>query len=157
MPDLDTVDFGILDLLQEDARNLTPRAMAEQLPVSAQTVRNRLSKLEEAGVVEGYVPVINYAKAGFPLRLQFTCTAPVDDREELARAVLDIPHFVRAAELLSARENLLTEAVTHGAKDIDRLVRQLVGLGLTIEGERLVRAEYSRPVNHAHDRPTDRT
>lgn len=153
MPDLDTVDFGILDLLQEDARNLTPRAMAEQLPVSAQTVRNRLAKLEEAGVVEGYVPVINYVKAGFPLRLQFTCTAPVDDRDELARAILDIPHFVRAEELLSARENLLTEAVTYGANDIDRLVRRLVDLGLTIDAERFVRAEYTRPMNHA-DTPT---
>lgn len=148
MPDLDELDYGILHLLQTDARNQTPVDMAEQLPVSAQTVRNRISNLEDEGVIEGYIPVINYEKAGFPLHVEFACTAPVDERETLARQALDIPHMVRVQELLSAKKNLRPQAVTCEAEEFTEVARQLVNLGLTIESERLVRDEYRRPMNH---------
>ena len=47
--DLDEIDFGILHLLQEDARTQTPVDMAERLPVTDQTIRNRIERLEERG------------------------------------------------------------------------------------------------------------
>lgn len=53
---LDDVDRAILHPLQQDARTLTPVDTAERLPVSDGTVRNRLARLEERGVVTGYVP-----------------------------------------------------------------------------------------------------
>lgn len=45
--------------------------MTEQLPVTDQTIRNRIKGLEAEGVIEGYVPLINYQNADFSIRLQY--------------------------------------------------------------------------------------
>lgn len=148
MVDLDELDFGILHLLQGDARNQTPVDMADHLPVSDQTIRNRIEKLEETGVIEGYVPLINYEEAGFPIRLEFSCTAPVQQRKELAKDVLEIDHVVRVEEMLSAKENLHVLAVTNDSDEINEITSKLDALGLSIESERLMRYAHVRPFNH---------
>lgn len=153
---LDEIDYGILHLLQQDARHLTPVDMAERLPVSAQTVRNRISRMEEEGVLMGYVPVINYEDAGFPIRLQFTCTAPVQERSQLAEDALEIDHVVNVEEMLAAKENVRVLAVTNDSDEINEIARQLDERGLVIETERLQRTEHKRPFNHFGAKvPTD--
>lgn len=146
--ELDEIDFGILHLLQEDARNTTPGDMADALPVSAQTVRNRVEKMEDRGIIEGYVPIINYEKADFPIRLQFSCTAPVSKRQELAEATLEIPHIVNVQEMLSARENVRPTAVTNKTEELNDISTHLDDLGLEIEHQCLQRRDLRRPFNH---------
>lgn len=148
MGELDEIDFAILQMLQGEARSRSPADMAEQLSVTDQTIRNRISNMEDLGVIEGFVPVINYQKAEFPIRLQFTCTAPVDQRTELAEEVLDLSHIVRVDEMLSANENLQIMAVATDSTEINLIAGKLDDLGLTIESERLVRYQYVRPFNH---------
>lgn len=148
MDGLDDIDYGILHLLQEDARNQTPVDMAEKLPVSDQTVRNRIERLEDEGVIDGYLPNIDYEKAGFPMRLQFSCTAPVQRREQLAEAVLELPRVVSVEEMLTANENLRVLAVTKDTEGINEIATRLDELGLTIEKESLQRYEHKRPFNH---------
>ena len=149
--DLDDIDFGILHLLQEDARNQTPVDMAERLPVTDQTIRNRIERLEEKGVIEGYVPLINYEKAGFPLRIQFTCTAPLQQRADLAEQALHIRHVVHVEELLSASHNVQVLTVTNESAEVNQVAAELDALGLTIEREQLQEKSRLRPFNHFGD------
>lgn len=146
--ELDELDYGILHLLQQDARNQTPVDMATLLPVTDTTIRNRIEKMESMGVIEKYVPTINYENAGFPIRLQFMCTAPVDQRRETAEQALQVPNIVRVDEMLTARENVRPLAVTNNADEVDDIARDLIDLGLTIERECLLRYEHVRPFNH---------
>ncbi|MEA5388099.1 winged helix-turn-helix transcriptional regulator [Haloarculaceae archaeon H-GB11] len=62
---LDEVDRSILHQLQLNARQ-TDTEIAEKVDVTSTTVRNRLDKLEEKGVIRGYYPEINYEQAGYP-------------------------------------------------------------------------------------------
>ena len=55
-------------------------------------------------MIEGYVPLINYEKAGFPLRIQFTCTAPLQRRSDLAERALEIANVVCVEGMPSATE-----------------------------------------------------
>ncbi|WP_224447194.1 Lrp/AsnC family transcriptional regulator [Haloprofundus salilacus] len=148
MDRLDEIDLGILHLLQTDARKQTPVDMAEELPVSDQTIRNRIQKLEDQGIIDKYIPVVDYERAGFPIRLQFTCTAPVLEREDLAQKALQISHVVNVQEMLSANDNIRVLAVTNDSEKINQVASDLVDLGLTIEREQLQRGEYTRPFNH---------
>lgn len=145
---LDELDFGILHLLQQDARHTTPIDMAEQLPVTDTTIRNRIEKLEDRGIIEGYVPLLNYEKAGFPLRIKFTCTAPPKERSRLADEALELPHVVHVEEMLSARENVRILVVTDQAEDLNEISARIDELGLTIESESLLRHLKTRPFNH---------
>lgn len=146
--ELDELDFGILHLLQQDARHMTPIDMEEQLPVTDTTIRNRIEKLEERGIIEGYVPSINYEKAGFPLRVKFTCTAPIQERSRIAEEALELPHVVHVEEMLSSRENVRILVVTDQSEDLNEIASGIVDLGLTIETECLLRHIKSRPFNH---------
>ncbi|TLZ72156.1 MAG: Lrp/AsnC family transcriptional regulator [Methanobacteriota archaeon] len=61
---LDELDMRILRLLNADARK-SYRDIAKEADASLSTVSNRVRKLEEEGVISGYVPVLNEARLGF--------------------------------------------------------------------------------------------
>jgi len=63
---LDELDIKILSLLSEDARR-SCRELAEKLGVASGTVYNRVRKMTEAGVIMGYIPLLNHTKLGYGL------------------------------------------------------------------------------------------
>lgn len=153
---LDEVDRGVLHLLQKNARHMTPIDMAEYLPVSDGTVRNRIEQMEEDGIIEGYIPELDYEAAGFPLQTIFTCTAPISDQGELAREALTLHRVVNARELLDSHENIEVVAVATDLDELIEVAEQLVDLGLSIQKQRLIRSEYYRPFNHFGGTSVDR-
>lgn len=146
--ELDAVDRGIIHLLQEDARNLTPVDMAKKLPVSEGTVRNRIDRLEEADVIEGYVPMLNYEAAGYPLKVVFTCTTPVDTQVELAEKALQTHRVVTVQEMVASRGNIRVTGVATTLDEVLHLARDLAEIGLELESQQLMRRERVRPFNH---------
>lgn len=145
---LDEVDRGILHLLQQDARNLTPVDMAKRLPVSEGTVRNRIERMEEQGVIEGYVPTLNYERAGFPLEVVFTCTAPVDRQAELAEAALQAHRIINVREMMAGEGNVEVIGIATSLSEVMDIATRLTELGLEIERQRLTLDEHVQPFNH---------
>lgn len=145
---LDDVDRGILHMLQENARSATIETMGEHVDVSASTVRNRLNDMEEAGVIEGYYPQINYGYAGFDLHTLYICKAPTADRERIARDVLEVSGVVEVHELLDSRQNLVIEAVARDADHLAETHDALVDLGLTIHNTLHIRTNHVQPFDH---------
>ena len=147
-PELDEVDRGILHMLQADARNNTASIIADAVGVAPNTVRNRIERLEERGVIQGYHPNINYDAAGFQLRVQFVCTVPVGERSELTESVLGIDGVVEVDEIHSGTENLVIEAVGGDGDDITRIAADLEAIGLTVLNQRFVKNSHVQPFNH---------
>jgi len=58
------LDAELINALLVDGR-ASLRSLAEDLDVSVTTVSNHLSDLEEEGVIEGYVPVVDYETVGY--------------------------------------------------------------------------------------------
>lgn len=50
--ELDNVDRGILHELQYEARNRTAKEIADRVAMSASTVRNRITELEDDGITD---------------------------------------------------------------------------------------------------------
>ena len=63
---LDDTDRKLLALLQTDAR-ASHRQLARDMGVAQGTVTNRLKRLEEAGVIQGYSAVLNPAYVGWSM------------------------------------------------------------------------------------------
>ncbi|WP_137285086.1 Lrp/AsnC family transcriptional regulator [Halorussus salinisoli] len=145
--ELDEVDKGILYYLQQDARNTTSTEMAEELDITASTVRNRLTNLEEEGVIEQYVPQLDYEKAGFQLRVLFVCTAP-DEPENFAQDVLEQEGVVAVRELLAGAENLHVEAVGTDTDHLTEIADSLREMGLEIVRSDVLKAQLHQPFNH---------
>jgi DNA-binding Lrp family transcriptional regulator len=145
---LDDVDRGILFVLQRDARNTTIAEIAEAVDVSSSTVRNRIERLEESGVIEGYYPKIDYEAAAFPLHVLFICSAPAQERERLAREALESRGVVDIREMLTSTRNLYIETVATDTRDLTTISNELAALGFEVESSEIITNHYTRPWAH---------
>jgi DNA-binding Lrp family transcriptional regulator len=62
----DELDTRIVDALVSDAR-ASHRSIASEVGVAASTVSKRLQDLESSGAIQGYRPLLDYAKFGYPV------------------------------------------------------------------------------------------
>ena len=145
---LDEVDRGVLFELQRDARNTTISEIAEEVDVSPSTVRNRIDRLENEGVIEGYYPKINYERAAFPLHVLFICSAPAEERAGLAREALEVHGVVDVREMLTSMRNLFIEAVATDTRDLTAITNELTGLGFQVESSEIITKHHTRPWAH---------
>jgi len=142
---IDDLDRRIIHALQRDARHTSASEIAESLDVSARTVRNRLSKLEDSGVIRGYDVDVDYEAAGYQLHTLIVCTAPIHEREEIARRALDVEGVVAIREVMTGADNVHVEVVGTDGNDLSRIGRDLNDIGLEVVDEDLIRNEYTRP------------
>lgn len=152
--ELDEVDRSILHELQEDARRATAEEMGKKAGVSASTVRNRIGRLEEAGVIEGFHPHINYEQANYQLHLFIICQASPAERAELAKEALEIIGTITVREMLSGANNLHIEAIAENSDAVDIIVEKIAALGLEIVSTEVVKEEHVQPFDHFGPEPT---
>jgi DNA-binding Lrp family transcriptional regulator len=141
---LDETDRHIIHALMDDARHTTATMIAEDLNVSDGTVRNRIERLEQEGVIQGYTAMIDFEKAG-QMKAVFICTAPGAERERLALAVQSIPGVIHVRVLMLGRPDLQVVAVGEDTKDLRRIAESLSELDIDIEDEELVQTEMHSP------------
>lgn len=144
---LDEVDRGILHLLQTDARNMSTREIGNAVGVSSGTVRNRIEKLEETGVIRGYVPNIDYERAGYQLQVLFTCTATTPS-EELAKDLREQQGVVTVRKLLAGEENYHIQVVATDTDDVSEIANSIRDCGLDIVRSDVLDDEFIQPFNH---------
>lgn len=144
--DIDATDRAILHLLQKENRmRLTNGEIGERIGVSSSTVSNRLQALEDAGVLQGYRPQIDYEAAGIPHRVLLVCTVPIADRTAICNRALDVSGVVNVRELLCGTRNLHVEALAMNAAEIERTAEELDALGIEIETSEILRNERFQP------------
>ncbi|WP_435180133.1 Lrp/AsnC family transcriptional regulator [Halorussus sp. AFM4] len=144
--ELDEIDKGILYYLQQDARNSTSTDMAEQLDIAASTVRNRLTRMQDEGVIKRYIPQLDYEKAGYPLRVLFTCTAS-GAPENICHDVLEQEGVVAVRELLAGQENLHIEVVGTDTQQLTDTAERLRNMGLEIVRSDVLKEQVQQPFN----------
>ena len=66
LENLDEKDLALLKYLQEDAR-ITSTELARRVDLSPPGLQRRVRKLEESGVIERYVTVVNREAVGFDM------------------------------------------------------------------------------------------
>jgi len=143
--ELDELDRRILYMLQGEARHTSSSDIAATLDVSASTVRNRIQRLETDGVIRGYHADVDYEAAGHQLITLIVCTAPIPDREDLAKAAADVPGVVGVQEVMKGEENVLVQAIGADGDDLTRIGEELDELGLRVSDEDLIRNTHQSP------------
>ncbi|SEW13153.1 Lrp/AsnC family transcriptional regulator [Halobacterium jilantaiense] len=144
---VDEIDKRVLYHLSRDARNTTAADVAEEMDVTPATIRNRIHQLEAAGILRGYLADVNYKAIEGHVTYQFSCTAPIPERDRLAQAALDVSGVVSVRELMTGKTNLAVTAVGSNTDDISRIAGELSDAGLEIEDESVVENEYHQPYN----------
>jgi len=141
---VDEIDQRILHALMSDARNTSAPMIAEDLDVSAGTVRNRIDRLEEENVIEDYTACVNFERIS-RLTSVFLCTVPANRREELTLAAQSIPGVIHTRTLMAGRRDLHVVAVGETTEDLREIARLLAELDIQIEDEELLQTEGKSP------------
>ena len=142
---LDEIDRRIVYALMSDARNTTASAIAETVSVSDATIRNRITQLEEHGMITGYHTTFDFEHADGSLMNLYLCHAKFGDVEAIARKAGTIPGVINVRELMGGRMNLHVLAVGSDTAELRQIGRELEGIGAAIEDEFLLQEEFHFP------------
>ncbi|MFW9823220.1 MAG: Lrp/AsnC family transcriptional regulator [Candidatus Thorarchaeota archaeon] len=87
---LDDIDKNIIRILQEDART-SYREIQDRLGISIGTIHNRISKLRDNGIIEGYTLRLNNIKLGYKLSFLIRINCDGKFTEEILNEISQIP------------------------------------------------------------------
>lgn len=127
MNQLDRVDVAILSELQADG-TLSIATLSERVGLSATPCWKRLKRLEDAGIIENRVALLNRKKVGLPVTVFVSIrTAHHDEKwlEQFAAAVVLLPEVVEFHRM-SGDVDYLLKVVTSNIDGYDQIYKRLI-------------------------------
>lgn len=127
---LDPIDVTLLNAVQQNAR-LTNAELGKLVGLSPSGVQKRLRKLEESGVIEGYVTLLNRKEVGFDL-LVFVKVTMAGHTTELIEAfdssIREMPEVLESHRIIGDADYLL-KVVVRDREELDFfLMKRLLAL-----------------------------
>ena len=122
---MDKLDHRILTELQRDGR-LSNVELAGRVHLSESATLRRVRALEAAGVIQGYVALLNAQRTGFPINVFVTITLQRQDQHDLQRfeaAVREVPE-VMECYLMTGDADYLLRVSCRDTEDFERLHSQ---------------------------------
>ena len=134
---IDTKDEMIIAELKKNARSST-KNIAAHINIPRVTVRDRIQKMLQQGIIKSFNVSIDYKKIGYSTEvfifISFIPTPDVSQRE-LAKRIAKLPG-VNEVHIISGEYDLLLKVRGKTLEDIGTLVvdklRQLKGVGRTL-------------------------
>lgn len=117
MPNLDTIDHKILNLLQHNAK-LNVNDIAQQLNLTKTPIYERIKRLEKDGVIDKYVALVNRQKVTPSIIVFLTGSLKVskfDQTQDFYDAVMNIEEVLECY-LLGGEKDFMLKVI---AKDLD--------------------------------------
>jgi len=124
---IDRIDHAILRELQTDGR-LSNNALADRVNLSESACLRRVRRLEEIGLLRGYVGLVDQTRAGFPDNVFVQITLHSQQQDDLAsfeRAVRQLPE-VMECYLMSGDSDYLLRVIVADASDYERIHSQFL-------------------------------
>jgi Lrp/AsnC family leucine-responsive transcriptional regulator len=132
---IDEIDRRIIEILQNEAR--TPNAeIARQIGMAPSAIHERIRKLEERGVIEGYVAKIQPRALGAGLlAFVFVHANERIGARETARALAEIPEVLEVHHI-AGEDCFLTKVRTADTEALGELLNSRLGAIPTIDSTR---------------------
>ncbi len=127
--ELDSVDWQILVLLQENAR-LSYAEIGRRVGLSLPAVAERVRRLEEGGIIEGYQATINLSQIGLPVTVFIQMRVPVEKYPPFKRLVKGLMEVVECHHV-TGDEAFILKVVLKSMAHLEAMVEQLSQYGQT--------------------------
>ncbi|MDT1060586.1 Lrp/AsnC family transcriptional regulator [Paracoccus sp. CPCC 101403] len=125
MGDIDATDRRILTVLQRDGR-ITNAELAAEVSLSPSACHRRVQRLEEMGMIRGYVALLDARKLERPTTVfvEITLSGQADELlEAFEREVRKIPDVLEC-HLMAGSADYLLKVVARDTDDFARIHRQ---------------------------------
>lgn len=121
---LDAIDIKILNILQNEGRTKR-NVIAEEVKLSLPSLSERLKKLEEKGIIEGYYAKVNRKPFGYDLMAFITVFMKSSKKfEELSEHVKETPEILECHAILGEGSHIL-KVLVKGTEDLEKLLAQI--------------------------------
>ena len=126
---MDVLDKQILGLLTQNAR-MSVKEIAAQVALTPPAVSQRIRRLEQEGIIEGYAAVISLPKIGRSIRALISLSVPPAAREEFLQLVGAQPAVLQCHHVTGDYSYILSVA-THDMESLERLINRFQKIGQT--------------------------
>ncbi len=124
---IDSLNNRILQCLQEDARQ-SNTAIANQVGVSSPAVGERIRKMEDAGIIQGYKAIVNPEAMGYQLKAIITIRAFMGKLKPFLENVKKWEEVINCYRI-TGNENIVMEVVLRNQKHLEQLIDRVITYG----------------------------
>jgi Lrp/AsnC family transcriptional regulator, leucine-responsive regulatory protein len=126
---IDPINWKILQCLQQNARQ-SNTDIAKKVGVTSPAVAERIRKLEDAGIIEGYYAKVSHFETGHQLKAIITLRAFMGKLKPFIEKVKDFNEVVNCYRI-TGNENIIMEVVLNNQKHLEQFIDQLITYGET--------------------------
>ncbi len=127
--ELDATDARILEALIEDAR-ISIAKLARSVRLSPPSVSERIKRLEEVGVIEGYTLKINPKALGLPLAAWLRIRPIPGQLHKVAEVLRELPEIVEC-DRITGEDCFIARAHIRSVDDLEKLIDQVIPYAMT--------------------------
>jgi Lrp/AsnC family transcriptional regulator, leucine-responsive regulatory protein len=126
---LDAIDARILDALVKDARSSIAE-LARMVGLSAPSVSERIARLEEAGVIEGYTLAISPKALGLPITAWLRIRPVPGQLKQVAEILQELPEIVEC-DRITGEDCFIARVHMRSIEDLERLIDRIIPYAMT--------------------------
>lgn len=124
---IDTLNAKILKCLQDNAR-LSNAEIGRQVGISSPAVSERIKKMEDIGIIEGYKTIVSPFEIGYQLKAIITLRAFMGKLKPFLEKVKTYDEVINCYRI-TGDENIVMEVVLKNQKHLETFIDQLISYG----------------------------
>lgn len=126
---LDILNWKILECLQSNSRQ-TNTQIAKNVGITSPAIAERIRKMEDAGIIEGYCTKVSYIETGHQLKAIITLRAFMGKLKPFLIKVKTFKEVVNCYRI-TGNENIVMEVVLINQQHLEQFIDQLIVYGET--------------------------
>jgi len=126
---IDPLNWKILNCLQVNARQSNAE-IGRKVGISSPAVSERIRKMEDAGVINGYVTTLSPFECGYQLQAIVTLRAFMGKLKPFLAKVKTYDEVLNCYRI-TGNENIVMEVVLKNHKHLEEFIDQLISYGET--------------------------
>ena len=124
---VDVLNSKILKCLQSNAR-LSNAEIGRQVGISSPAVSERIKKMEDVGIIEGYKAIVSPFEIGYQLKAIVTLRAFMGKLKPFLEKVKTYDEVINCYRI-TGDENIVMEVVLKNQKHLETFIDQLITYG----------------------------
>ncbi|WP_440112769.1 Lrp/AsnC family transcriptional regulator [Paenibacillus sp. QZ-Y1] len=151
--DLDRTDYHILRQLREDAR-LSMRELARKVNLSPSSVSERVRRMEDAGIIQGYHVHIDRSRLGCGVRCMIEVTLRNGEHERFAEYIRQLP-WSEFAYRVAGKACFIVMLSAPGMAEVEACITELAPYAVTVTHVVFSQVELPDLILHPENLPEE--
>lgn len=126
---VDSISWKILDAVQSDGR-ISLKALAAHVGLSLPAVSERLKRLEEAGIIDGYQAVVKPEAVGYGVMAIIGITTLKHDKSRLIQRLEEKPEVLECLHM-TGNDSYLVRVVSRDMRHLEQFIGSINQFGET--------------------------